>query len=430
MSQRNMRKLNTVDSIAFTIGSMVGAGIFAIFAITVKIAGPAAVFSWVLVVVFSLPMAYTFSDLTGLLSESGGPYVYIRDHVGKRVGTLVGWAFFLSAVGAAAALYIALRGMLREMGTPDYGMISILVISVLTVVIGRGIGLGALLSRILTALTIMLLLFCTGLGFAKALTGTMPFVPLTTPELAYHTIFPHGIGGVLPATFFAFWTYSGWEAVSVPANAYHSRSVLARGMLIGSLLVGVLYILVATSAILSVPTGQLANKMNPLVLVGALWNPAFANIIAWGAIPVVVGSFLSWGVASSSLLQALLRDRMIPGPARLKQFSGEYHPLIPYIIAAVVIGLSYLPVFSVAIAMSSMMALIAYFVVFSAVLATRQSNWTGVIRRHAVRRLLAGMALLMTIALMVFSGWQNIWPSVALLLIGVVVTEVVRRQRK
>ena len=69
---QTQNKLTTIDAVFVTVGTMIGAGIFSVFSLTIQTAGPSAILSWIFVVLFSLPMAYTFSDLTGALAESGG----------------------------------------------------------------------------------------------------------------------------------------------------------------------------------------------------------------------------------------------------------------------------------------------------------------------------------------------------------------------
>jgi amino acid transporter len=427
---RQKRTLNTFDAIALTVGSMVGAGIFTVLALTVKTAGPAAVLSWILVVLLSLPMAYCFSDLTGVLAQSGGPYVYIRDRTRRWIGLWVAWSFLLSAVGAAEALFMSLVGMFNQMGIHASYAIGVVILVALAVVVANGIHLGALVQRAFTVGTVGLLLLCIVIGLTHA-SGFGLHGHLVTESARHatgaeggvsidvHRIFPFGWSAVLPATFYAFWTYSGWEAVIVPSESYASSKALARGMMIGSILVGLLYILVALACVLSQPTSSIVRSMNPLVGVGNLLHPAVGVLIAWGAIVIVVGSLLSWLIASATLVQAVARDGLFPAPKRLREYQGEYHPSIPVVIALLLVLGAALPIFAQAIAASSLMALIPYAVVFAVVsFFDKAADWQGVFKRRGTRRAVAFIACVMSIALIVFSGWNNIWPTLLLLTIG------------
>lgn len=417
------RSLNTVDAVALTVGTMVGAGIFSILSLTVKTAGPAAVLSWILVVLLSLPMALTFSDLTGVLSESGGPYVYIRTQTKPWMGLWVGWAFLVSAVGAAAALFIALVGMLSELGLPHAYLIGILVLIGLTTVTALGVHVGASAQRILTLSTVFLLLLCIVIGLLhmrswgaiRSSTGAAAVGQSLQRRIS--GLAPHGWWATLPATFFAFWTYSGWEAVAAPSGAYASRKALAKGMLIGSFLVGFLYILVAVAAVAAIPSSEIATHLNPMVILGALWNPAVGALIGWGAVVIVIGSLLAWLIASSALVQALMRDGLLPG-GRLGNHTGTYHVSLPIGIAVLLVLLAKLPVFSLLIAASSMTALVAYAAVFASVALDRHATWDGFIRTPRQRRLLAWLSLSMALTLVACSGWANIWPTLLLLAVG------------
>jgi amino acid transporter len=423
MSKHHARnKLTTMDAVFVTVGTMIGAGIFSVFGLTVQTAGPSAILSWVFVVLFSLPMAYTFSDLTGALVESGGPYVYLRNKL-SWLGLWTAWLFLLSAVGASVGLYISLVGMLKQFGVPIPQVAGIAIAVFLGMIASRGIHIGVKVQKWLSIATILLLLFCIVLGFRHAHPPAW-ILHVHEPSFGWWSFFrspafvPHGWLGCAAATFFAFWTYSGWEAVAVPSGAYKSKKQLGYGMIIGSILVGLLYIAVAWSAILSVPTKQIAGAMNPLVFVGDLAGQWAGLIVAWGSIVVVVSSLLSWILATTSLFQSVARDGLIPTPKFTKQYRGEYHPFWTIVTLFVIIGISWLPVFTAAIAASSMTALIAYAAVFITVACDRKATWDGFIQRAVSRRLFAGFSLAMTLAMIAISGWNQLWPTLCLTAFG------------
>jgi len=416
--------LRTLDAVAITISSMVGAGIFSVFALTVRTAGPGAVAAWVLVVICSLPMAYSFSDLTGVLQQSGGPYIYLKNRTNASFGLLVAWLFLLSSLGAAIGLYTSMVGMLVQLHFPLPGVLSAMTLAALTIIVMLGIHVGAHVQRWLTVLTVLILILCIGIGLWHA----NRHVVHATFAGGLHTVFPHGTWAVLPATFFAFWTYSGWEAVSVPSGSYQSVRQLARGMMIGSFVVGVLYIAVAVAAVVSVPNARLAAAFDPLAYVGALWSPAVVLVISWGAVVIVATSLLAWIIATASLFQAVVRDGLLPAPRRLKLHLREYHPVFAVLTAILIFGISQFPVFTAAIAASSQTALLAYGAVFATVLFDRNADWVGVMTSVKTRRMTAGGALTMAVALMLASGWQQLWPTLCLVLIGICIVGVRRRK--
>jgi amino acid transporter len=188
-------------------------------------------------------------------------------------------------------------------------------------------------------------------------------------------------------------------------------------MVAGSLLVGVLYIFVALAAVVSVPTASLARYTNPLVLVGRLSGPVAESVIGWGALIVVVGSMLSWFIASASLCQALIRDGLIPSTRRLRDIQAEYHPVLPLLMAGAFAVLARLPIFAKAVASSSLTALIGYAVVFLTVVRDK-NTWDGLTKSRRLRTLLAALSLAMTVLLILFSGWENMWPTFVLCLLG------------
>jgi len=416
------RLLTTVDALAMTVGTMVGAGIFAVLALTERTAGSAAILAWVLVVLLSLPMAYMFSDLTLTLSASGGPYVYLRDSASRWLGYTVALTFLLSAVGATEAVFIALTYMLHQSGVMHVYVWSAIILLGLCGVLAVGLQMGAMVQRILTSATVILLVLCvivgithfvswrgapTVLSHARGINNLQP-----TPS----RFFSHGVWAVLPATFYAFWTYSGWEAIAVPSGAYVSRKALAKGMLIGSILVGLLYILVAVAATVSIPQTVFSNEANPLAAVGGLIGPIGSKIVSWGAVIIVISSMLSWLLASASLLQAVIRDGILPAPNFVRHFSGEFHPILLLCLFLVLLVMGRLPLFQSAVAVSSLTALVGYAVVFGAVAKNKSPDWVGVIATPARRRIVALVAFVVSVVLIVASGWVNMMTTGVFLL--------------
>jgi amino acid transporter len=418
-TKRLNQPLGTRDAVSLTVGTMVGAGIFSVFSLTVKTTGWSAGFSWILIVVLSLPMAYSFSDLTGATAVSGGPYVYLRQKH-KSLGLWVALLFLLSAVGAAEGLYTSLIGMMAQIGLShnQAWLCATLLLAFLTGVVVRGLHLSARVARGFTWITLAILCTAIGIGFSHAHLFLLTTHTHTTLSVASTSAFPHGWRSLLVATFYAFWTYSGWEAVSVPSGAYQSSRQLARGMMIGSAIVGLLYILVAWSALVSVPVHQLASVMNPLALVGSLLGEPFRVLIEWGTLVIVAGSILSWLIAASGLFQAAAREQLFPAPQAVRSHLGEYHWSVPLLCFALIVGLGRAPIFTAAISASSLTALFAYAMVFGTLLLDRHGSWRGVIQSVRLRQFTAGLSLCVSLFLIIVSGWTQLWPSLLLAALG------------
>ncbi len=416
----SIRRLGIIDAVSLTVSSMVGAGIFTILALTVKTAQSEAVWAWVFIVVLSFPMALSFSDLTGILAESGGPYVFLRDHVSKRLGLFVAWSFWLSALGAASALLTALVHMFFQMGLPFGTLIGVAIVAILVIITAQGIHVGMMVQRVLTIFTLLLLVLSITLGLWH---GISHAVALPHGKESLHLaqmLHPHFGSPVWLATFYAFWTYSGWEAVAVPSGSYKNKLALGRGMLIGSTLVGVLYILVAFAAVLALPTHLMASSANPLVLIGTEYSPWLGHVIAWGAVAVVISSLLSWIISTSSLTQSLIRDQLLPAPHAIKHHNGEFHRSLPFATGLIITIVALLPLFSEAIAASSLTALIPYAIVFIAVSFHKTADWSGLLSSSWWRRGLALLATITALMLIIFSGIHNLIPTLILLILGAI----------
>lgn len=95
-SPKRMVGLTSLTMIS--VGSMVGSGwLFGAYRAS-EIAGPAAIFAWIIGAIAVLFTALTFMEVATALPVSGGPVKYLEKTHGSVVGFLASWAIWLSFV--------------------------------------------------------------------------------------------------------------------------------------------------------------------------------------------------------------------------------------------------------------------------------------------------------------------------------------------
>jgi amino acid efflux transporter len=101
------KALGVLQGAALYIGSLIGPGLLFVPALAVQAAGPASVIAWALLLLLSLPLAYTFAMLGVRLPVSGGVAAYVSAGFGADAGAATG-GWFLTAVviGAPAVALI------------------------------------------------------------------------------------------------------------------------------------------------------------------------------------------------------------------------------------------------------------------------------------------------------------------------------------
>ena len=119
------RGLGLWAAISVNVANMIGAGIFLkTRAMTCNVGSASMVLLvWVAAGLLSLAGTFSYAEVSAMLPEAGGDYVFLRRAYGKLVGFLYGWTFFVVArtgsqaalaVGFAIFLNVALGGGLEE----------------------------------------------------------------------------------------------------------------------------------------------------------------------------------------------------------------------------------------------------------------------------------------------------------------------------
>ncbi|WP_238523608.1 APC family permease [Acidilobus saccharovorans] len=103
-SDRELRKaLGLLEIMFLVLGAIIGSGwLFGSF-YAAAMAGPAAITSWIIAGVLLLFVALAFAELSGAIPKTGAIVRYPQYSHGSFASTLLGWAYFLSAVTVAPA---------------------------------------------------------------------------------------------------------------------------------------------------------------------------------------------------------------------------------------------------------------------------------------------------------------------------------------
>lgn len=116
------RALNTWDLLFLSLGGIIGSGwLFAAYG-AAFVAGPAAIFSWIVGGVIILFIALVYAELGSMIPRSGAIVRYGNYTHGGFAGFMLGWAYFLSAVSVPAIEAEAVITV-ASVWTKPYGLI-------------------------------------------------------------------------------------------------------------------------------------------------------------------------------------------------------------------------------------------------------------------------------------------------------------------
>ncbi|MGX7823725.1 APC family permease [Actinokineospora sp. 24-640] len=290
------RELGVRDATAIGLGSMLGAGVFAVFAPAAAAAGGLLLVALVVAGFVAYCNATASAQLAAVYPASGGTYVHGREVLGPWWGFTAGWGFVVGKTASCAAMAMTFAAY----AAPGFERPAALAaVAVLTAVTCAGITRTAAVTKVLLAVVLLVLLSTVAVALPAA----------QAPDWA-----GSGPLGVLQAAGLLFFAFAGYariatlgEEVRDPARTI-PRAVL--GALAGAVAV---YLLVGLTLLLVLGPARLAASAAPLVdLVGAAGLPGWAVVVRVGAAAACLGALLGLiaGVGRTSL--AMARERDLP----------------------------------------------------------------------------------------------------------------------
>src|SRR6185436_6860802 len=225
---------------------------------------------WILGGVIALAGALAFAELAAMFPRTGGVYVYIREGFGRAPAFLFGWAELLlirpAALGAVSNVsadyfwrLLGRDGAVHVLGSMSLAQTTAIVFIIIVAVVNyRGVQLGAIIQNTSTALKLTALagLILLGLILSPRPDAVLPAPaePLVRSGLATASAFGLAMVSIL-------WAYDGFADLGfVGGEVRDPQKNLARAIVMGTLLVGVVYLLVNIVYLKLVGLPRMANS--------------------------------------------------------------------------------------------------------------------------------------------------------------------------
>ncbi|MDQ2864884.1 MAG: amino acid permease [Candidatus Eremiobacteraeota bacterium] len=271
------RRLGARDAALIVMGGIIGSGIFKNPSIVAKQVhtGPLMMLAWMAGGAIAMLGAALFAELAYRRPENGGLYAYMRDAYHPAVAFSYGWTLLLvSQSGGAAASAVTFAEYFTALthlhAEPRF--LASITIALFTLVNCFGVRSGAT-----TQNAFMIAKIAAIMGLI--LVGLSVTHPAATAS-AVHPLHPLGMLGLalVPVLF----AYSGWQTSSFMAGELRDPGrTLARGMLLGTGAVVVLYLCVNAIAIRALGETALAATSTPASdIVRVAFGPIGAQIMA------------------------------------------------------------------------------------------------------------------------------------------------------
>jgi len=314
------RHLGVPAATAIGVASMLGAGIFFVWAPAAADAGAGILIALPVAAVVAALNALSTTRLAMAHPVSGGAYAYGRAELGPLPGFVAGVLFLLGKTASVAAIAsIAGAYLWPEFARP----VAVAAVVVLAIVNATGIRSTAVVSTIIAAAVVAVLLVVLIVTVAQG-AGEPPRSPV---------VLTGGVLGVLQAAALIFFTFAGYARIATLGEEVREPSrTLPRAVIAALSIVLLLSAAIATVLLVRLGSHALAASSSPLAdAVGAGAEP----IIRITAAVACLGSLLSVLAGLSRTSLAMARDGELPGRlARISERSAT--PVIAELAVAIV----------------------------------------------------------------------------------------------
>ena len=292
------RRLGTVDAVIIGLGSMIGAGVFAVFAPAAAIAGSGLLIGLAIASVVAYANATSSAQLAATYPSAGGTYVYGRERLGPWWGFLAGWGFVVGKTASVAAMAMTFAASVVPAAWQR--PIAALAIITLSAVNYRGITRTALLTRVIVVVVLGVLALVVAFG---AVTVTDRGGVLDS-----WAICDGGVGAVLQSSGLIFFAFAGYARLATLGEEVRNPArTIPRAIVVALLLVVLIYAAVAITVLNVLGASGTASSSAPVVDAAAVAGGVGLAIVARvGASAASLGALLALvaGVGRTGLAMA------------------------------------------------------------------------------------------------------------------------------
>jgi amino acid transporter len=252
-----------------------------------------------------LLIAVAYKYLNRADPDAGTTFAWTTRAFGPGMGWLNGWAIFLADILVMASLSdIAAIYSLKLFGITETKALVLLIavgwIALMTWICWRGIELSAAIQRALLTFEVIMLAVFSVFALVKVYGGSAPHGAIK-PALDWFNPFTVNFGELLPAVLLGVFIYWGWDSgVAVNEESEDPANGPGKAAVISTLLLVVIYLLVATGAQAFHGVGFLANEENAEDVLNALGKPVFGGgAVGWTLAKLLIVCVLTSASAST-----------------------------------------------------------------------------------------------------------------------------------
>ncbi len=404
------RRLGLPEAFHIGVASMVGAGVFAVFAPAAGAAGPALLIGLVIAAFVAWCNATSSAQLAAQYPSAGGTYVYGRKLLGPWPGYVAGWSFVVGKTASCAAMAMVFSAY--WVPHPWQKWAAICLVWILVGVNWFGVTRTAFVARVLVVISLAAISMAVVVGWVdgKSVAGTIVALPEG----------PAGWYGLLQSAGLMFFAFAGYARIATMGEEVRNpERVIPRAIVTALSFTLVLYAVVAVTLLALVGPQRLANTGAPLALLVAE-RPVASAILVVGAATASAGALLGLLTGIGRTWLAMARNRDLPHWFAVTHPRHKVPHRVEVVLGAVVSLVILLADVRGAIGFSSFGVLLYYFI--ANVSAFRQES-----SRQRYPRALQVAGAIACGVLMLTLPWQSVVGGVGVVALGLCIRLITRR---
>jgi amino acid transporter len=323
----------------YVLGDVLGSGIYVLIGLVAGAVGGAFWIAFAVGVTVATITGLAYSELATKYPQAAGAALYVNRAFRSKTLTFLVTICMLAAVFAAAgSLATGFASYFHEVwALPPLLLVSLAFIIVLAVVNYIGITESVVANMVMTFIEVAGLIIIMIIGVWHIAAGNADFGTLTDFKAEGSPIL-----AIVAGVALAFFAMTGFEnAANVAEETIEPAKNFPRALVGGMIVAGVIYVLVAMTAALTVPVADLAKS-----------DAALLEVVKAGILPISVGfmtilfsciamvaitnTTLVSVVTQSRILYGMAREDVVPG-AFSKVHSSRRSPWVALIFSAVVV---------------------------------------------------------------------------------------------
>lgn len=357
------KSLNLLQLTYYTVGMILGAGIYSIIGKAAGVAGEGLWLSFVIAGLGALLTALSYAELAAIYPQAGAEYVYLKTIFPKLrfLSFLCGTLMVFASIATAATVALAFAGYLEHFFYVPHIWIAILVLLLCTGINIWGIQESAWMNVLFTSVETIGLLIFIYFGwhqpnFGKELTTSLNW-------------------GVASGTSLIFFAYLGFESmVNFAEEAKNPERDIPRAIVFGIIFTTILYILVGLAALALMSPQELNQSTAVLSSALSEESPRAAGVLGAIALFATGNTVMIALLAGSRIIFGMSRGSDLP--ALFKKISATKQT--PWVASLLVFALScaflVLKRIELVASISSLITILVFIVINSTVIYLRLSK--------------------------------------------------------